>query len=71
MENVQKQKTLGYFVFTKKVGHFGKEQEVKIPNFTDAEEAIKLISSCIFHGSPKVKKELAFTLNAKIQGKFY
>ena len=35
--------SLGYFGFTNKVVNRGKE-EVKIPNFTDAEEAIKLIS---------------------------
>ena len=42
MENVQM--SLGYFGFTNKVVNRGKEQEVKIPNFTDAKEAIKLIS---------------------------
>ena len=35
----RKQQTLGYFRFTKKVDHHGKEQEVKIPNFIDADRS--------------------------------
>ena len=40
----RKQQTLWYFEFTKKIVYHGKQQQVKIPNFIDAEEAIKLIS---------------------------
>ena len=65
MENVQKQKTLGYFVFTKKVGHFGKEQEVKIPNFTDAEEAIKLISCLHFPRKSESQKGTSIHIKCK------
>ena len=40
----RKQQALGYFGFAKKVVHREKKQEVKIPNFIDAEEVVKLIS---------------------------
>ena len=67
----RKQQTLGCFGFNKKVVHRGKEQEVKIPNFMDAEEAMKLISCLHCPQISKINKNFAFTLNANMQGKFY
>ena len=59
----RKQQTLEYFGFTKKVVHRGKQQEVKIPNFIDAEEAIKLIS-CL-HCSQKFKNQQGLSIHIK------
>ena len=53
----------GYFEFTKKVVHHGKQQEVKIPNFIDAEEAIKLIS-CL-HCPQTIKKQQELSIQIK------
>ena len=64
-------KLLDILVFTKNVVHHGKEQEVKVPNFIDAEEGIKLISCLHCPQKFKISQDLAFTLNANMQGKFY
>ena len=59
----RKQQTLWYFEFTKKVVHHGKQQEVKIPNFIDADEAIKLIS-CL-HCPQTIKKQQELSIQIK------
>ena len=59
----RKQQTLEYFGFTKKIVHRGKQQEVKIPNFIDAEEAIKLIS-CL-HCSQNFKNQQGLSIHIK------
>ena len=59
----RKQQTLGYFRFTKKAVHRGKEQGVKIPNFIVAEEAIKLIS-CL-HCPQKLKNQQGLSIHIK------
>ena len=64
MEDVQrKAKTPEYFGFTQKAVYCGKEQEVNIPNFIDAEEAIKLIS-CL-HCPQKFKKQQGLNIHIK------
>ena len=67
----RKQQTLGYFGIYQKRSSSWKEQKVKVPNFIDAEEGIKLISCLHCPQKFKISQDLAFTLNANMQGKFY
>ena len=59
----RKQQNLGCFGFTKKVVHREKKQEVKIPNFIDAEEVVKLIS-CL-HCPQKFKNQQGLSIHIK------
>ena len=59
----RKQQTLGFFGFTKKVVHRGKEQKIKIPRFVKEEEVIKLIP-CL-HCPLKFKTQQGLIIHIK------
>ena len=61
----RKQQTLGYFWFTKKVVHHGKEQEVKIQNLLDTEDAVKLILCMYCPQKFKIQQLLSIHIKCK------
>ena len=63
----KKRQTLGYFGFTKKAVHRRRKQEIKIPNFIDGEDAIKLIS-CL-HCPLKFKNQHGLGIHIKCKRK--